>query len=171
MKNVGFSGGSSIFELGPSGDVELFFECINFCVVKQRPDHDWSFLTDRLYRRYLTLAQLDYSATTMGRVREQFAALSSTSLDLKKLTTASVATRLDLSRATLLEVFDKYFQGFDYCVKSAKIGYESFKSYKGYEFEPVKIVISDLPQFFEDKSRPLEAYDALKSSDQPFWLR
>ena len=53
MANIGFCGGNSTFTLGPSTDVVLFFKCISQFAVEKYPEHDWSLLTDRFYKRYI----------------------------------------------------------------------------------------------------------------------
>jgi hypothetical protein len=166
MKIVGITGGSSLFELGPAIDVQLFFDCIGTYVEKKHPERDWKFLTDRLYRRYLRLEQLEMASELMAQVKRVFAGLSGDAINCQS---RAANTRLDMENKTLSGVFEKYFESYAHCVESAKINYESLKSYPGYKYEPVRLVLADQPWFLIEKKRPLEDYDALEGS--PFWLR
>jgi hypothetical protein len=153
MKNVGFHGGSSIRELGPSADVELFFQCLETCALNCHTEHNWSLLTDRLYRRYLK-----------KRAREIFETMPSSSVNWQGLAAEPGKTRLNPDQPNLAVVFSKYFETFDYCADSAKVFFDSWKIY-----QPVRTVVSDLPDFMTDKKRSLDQYEALEG--KPFWLR
>lgn len=76
---------------------------------------------------------------------------------------------LNPDQPTLADVFSRYFEGFADCIESARLNYETFKSYPRYSYEPVRIVISDLAGFARDKKKPLAEYDALEG--KPFWLQ
>lgn len=164
MKNVGFYGGSSICELGPSADVALFFECLDAYVAKRHPEQDWSLLTDRLYRRYLKQDELDEASALMKKVQEIFTRMPSTSVDWRGIPAKSGKTKLNPDRPNLADVFSKYFEDFDYCVESAKVFFRSWKIYQS-----VRTVVSDLPDFMTDKKRSLDQYEAVEGT--PFWLR
>lgn len=60
----------------------------------------------------------------------------------------------------------KYLSGIEICIASAEMLYESWEIY-----QPLKIGVTDVPYYIEDKNRPLEQYDALTPDDLPFWLR
>ncbi len=165
MRNVGFVGGSSISELGPVSDVVLFFECLNIYVVRGRPEQDWSLLTDRLYRRYLRLEELPAASKLMEQVEQIFATLPNTVVKWnEKMIGESNDSWLDPIKPTLAEIFEKYFDHFAYCVESAQVFFDSWKSYL-----PVKTSISDTSGYTVDKKRPLEDYDTL--AGEPFWLQ
>ena len=171
MRKIGFSGGSSICELGPSSDVELFFECLKTYAEREHPEQDWSLLTDRLYRRYLRLEELDQALKLMEQAQQVFARHPAASAVEWGGLLAGDAERswLNPNQATLADVFGKYFEHFVHCVESARLNYETFRSYPGYSYEPVRTVMSDLPGFARDKNKPLAEYDALKG--KPFWLQ
>ena len=171
MKNIGFYGGGLILELGPVADVRLFFDCISAFVSQRYPERGWHLLTDRLYRRYVTQVDLDATEGLMKEVRKHFCALQSSSVNWSATNDSSAITCLDQNKPTLDKIFERYFSSFHDCAISAKINYEGFKSYPGYRYQPVQVVVSDIPEFFEDKSRALEDYDALGPTDPPFWLR
>jgi hypothetical protein len=162
MRNVGFCGGSSIRELGPVSDVTLFFDCVTAFAVPST-DENWLLVTDRLYRRYVRLDDLDETSRLMRKVREAFSDVSKAAVDWSGLDVLpSLSTRLDVTKATLDLVFSNYFEQFEYCASSAKLFYESWKIY-----QPVKVAISDMPAFMTEKKRPLEAYDHLDGL--PYW--
>ncbi len=55
----------------------------------------------------------------------------------------AASTRLDRDNKTLAGLFARYFESFAYCVESAKINYEVFKSCPWYEYETVRLVVAD----------------------------
>lgn len=130
-------------------------------------DRDWSLLTDRLYRRYLRLDELETATALVAQVKQTFAALPSTTADWPNLNSGVIRTRLDPSRKTLAEVFEEYFESYKHCVESAQINYEGFRAFPGYEYEPVRLVVSDQPWFLVEKRRPLEEYASLEGP--PYW--
>lgn len=164
--NVGFTGGSSIVELGPPSDIQYFFDCVKLYARNGSSGDEWSLLTDRFYRRYLKFEEIEKAANLMTEIKEIFSNIPGAPVDFKNEETF---TRLDSTKTTLAELFAKYFDAFAHCAESAKLNYESFKLYPGYKYEPVRVVISDTPGFVESTERPLEEYDQLKG--QPFWLR
>ncbi|WP_321941871.1 hypothetical protein [Paraburkholderia tropica] len=117
------------------------------------------------------MEDLDRASELMENVQQIFAKNSTaSSVDWSAVIEAEgKKSWLNHQLPTLADVFQKYFASFAYCVESAKLNYEAFKSYPGYSYEPVRTVISDLPGFARDKKKPLEEYDALEGT--PMWLR
>lgn len=171
MKTIGLAGGGLLSELGSKTDIHLFFDCLNTYVVSKYSEQDWSLLSDRLYKRYLRLNELDAALALMEQVRKKFAALPSNAIDWQDYeeTKATTNNRLDTTKDTLADVFEKFFEKFMRCCESAKISYEMFKSYAGYEYEPVRFIVTDIPWSTAENMRPLEEYDALDG--EPFWTR
>lgn len=167
MANIGFTGGSSLCELGPISDVMAFFKCLEIYISPESPETDFSLLTDRLYRRYLKLEELDRAKGLMGQARDGFGKVMSSGFDWEELGVDSTNTRLRLDGRTLSDVFAKYFESFEYCLESARLNYEAFKAEPNYNYEPVRTVLSDLPWFMMEKRRPLDEYEALDG--RPFW--
>ncbi|MFM0546983.1 hypothetical protein PQR29_19880 [Paraburkholderia strydomiana] len=166
MNKIGFDGGHSIYELGPAPDVVLFFDCVKIYAEWDHPEQDWSLLTDRLYRRYLRREELKPALLLMGQVRQLFVqrpAKSSIEWEAKVLAN-SEKSGLNPEQPTLAEVFSKYFEHFASACGSAESFVDAFNIY-----QPVRVVISDLPGFARDKNKPLAEYDALEG--EPFWLR
>jgi hypothetical protein len=171
MKTIGLAGGGLLSELGSKTDIHLFFVCLNTYVVAKHSEQDWSLLSDRLYKRYLRLNELDAALVLMEEVRKIFAALPSNAIDWQdyEATKATTNNRLDTSKGTLADVFEKFFEKFMRCCEAAKISYEMFKSYAGYEYEPVRFIVTDIPWSTAESMRSLEEYDALDG--EPFWTR
>lgn len=169
MKIIGFCGGSSICELGTTSDAVLFFECIKYFVANNE-DRGWELLTDRLCRRYLRFEELDKAIILMSHTKDIFSRTASSEVNWKWETIGDKSKSwLNPSQKSLANVFALYFENFLYCVESAKVNYEAFSSYPGYEYEPVKIVPTDLAGSATEKARPLDQYDRLDG--EPFWLR
>jgi len=164
MRNIGFEGGHTIYELGSVSDVILFFECVDTFISKRYPDEDWSLLTDRLYRRYLRQDELEKTKILMNRVEKIFNSLSTSSVNWDEVLSKPESTQLDPSLNTLAEVFFKYFDHFKSAKNSAESFFDAFKIY-----QPIKIVISDLPGYMIEKKRSLKEYDELNG--KPFWLQ
>jgi hypothetical protein len=164
MKNVGFFGGSSLFELGPVADVQLFFDCISSFVIPKYPLLDWTLLTDRLYRRYLALVELEPAQLLMDHVQETFNVTASDNVNWGNITDSLSVTRLNYQNPLLVDIFSKYFEAFSHCRESAEIFLSTFNQY-----QPLKIVVSDMPSFYKDKNRPVQDYDTLEGD--PFWKR
>ena len=166
MKYVGFDGGHSIYELGLDSDLVLFFDCLRAYGEQAHPEQGWSLLTDRLYRRYLRLEELDKALTLMEKAHQIFAQHPSSSAVQwnESVSENSEESWLNKNQPTLADVFSKYFENFAGACASAKSFFEEFGIY-----QPVRVVISDLPGFMRDKSKPLSEYDALEG--KPFWLQ
>ncbi|MEP6637633.1 MAG: hypothetical protein ABJB97_12990 [Acidobacteriota bacterium] len=162
MRTIGFFGGPTISELGPVADVQLFFDCINSLVVPAAPDRNWSLLTDRLYRRYLRREELVPAQALMDEVQTRFSTIPSSTVNWSNITTSAAVSRLDPSKATLAEVFSAYFDRFARCRESAEIFFHTWQSY-----QPLKIVIVDLPDSVTDQDRLPEEYESLEG--EPFW--
>ncbi|WLE58842.1 hypothetical protein GIY62_17300 [Burkholderia plantarii] len=166
MRKIGFHGGHTICELGPAPDVVLFFSCLERYAAQAHPEQDWSLLTDRLYRRYLRKEELEPALALMAQAHDIFAkkpAVSSVEWDEAMLANPEKSW-LEVKQPTLADVFGKFFDQFVDACNSAKSFFENFNIY-----QPVRVVISDLPGFARDKKKPLAEYDALEG--EPFWLR
>lgn len=163
MKIIGFDGGSSLFELGSISDMQFFFDCIRAFVVPAYPDLDWSLLTDRFYRRYLRSEELVLAQHLVDIVKIVFEKTPSSAADWGNMLSPNAATRLDPSRPNLAEVYARYFDAFAHCRESAEISYDEN------EYQPLKVVVTDLPRFFADKDRPLDEYESLEG--EPLWKR
>ena len=141
-----------------------FFWSVNELVVKKHPQTDWSLITDRFYKRYLKWEELEPAAELMQRIQEIFATVSTNSMNWLNLG-LNENTQLELRSSTLSEVFERFFKVFASCKKSALLHKEAFNTYN----QPLRIVVTDIPEFMMDDLRPLSDYDNLDGD--PFWLR
>lgn len=160
MRVIGFLGGSSLCELGPISDVDLFFDCIREFVIPKFPERKWEIITDRLYKRYIRIDELSAAAMMIDDAHEVFSSVSRSMVDWGCI--SSVSSRLNIDKETLAEIFEKYFENFSHCKESAEIFFETWKSY-----QPVRIVVADMPVFMKEKKRALEDYDIFEGI--PFW--
>jgi hypothetical protein len=162
-KNIGFYGGGSVAELGPVTDVLSFFSCVRqFC--SQGASAEDLAMLDRLYRRYVPVAELPRARRLMAGIARTFRTVPSREVQWDALGVDRASTRLDLARPTVAEVYRQYFRHFSHVTRAATYFFEDWKT-----DEAVRVVISDLPDMVVETSRPLEAYD--RSDGQPFWLR
>lgn len=104
-------------------------------------DHRDIELLERLYKKYVRLEEIDETSLMVKMIKENIAP--------------------DVERR-----FVQYFSGIETCIESAKMFYKSWGIY-----QPVKVGVTDVPGYIQDKNRPLEVYDALGPDDLPFWLR
>lgn len=163
MKRVGFQGGSSIFELGIASDMVCFFSVIREKVELSGSD---LLILDRLFRRYLRLEDLMEATIFMLRSQDCLSGIPNRVIELESLGWRSDNSFLDMACSNYAEVFIKYFDGFEYCVESAKGFYEDWGVYK-----PVRTIVCDMPGYMVEKLRLLDEYDNLGPNDLPFWLR
>ncbi|MBD1228683.1 hypothetical protein [Xenorhabdus griffiniae] len=136
MKNIGFHGGCTMVELGSSADMVEFFNLLNQGVDNIGEQK----LLSQFYLRYLPFEDLD---NMLSLIKNQ-----------------------DNFSGDLLQKFQKYFEGLEHCIISAKGFYEDFGTYS-----PVKVIVTDIPYCITEIDRSLEEYDALGANELPFWLR
>ncbi|BEH99974.1 hypothetical protein AAGU66_13385 [Edwardsiella ictaluri] len=88
-------------------------------------------ILDRLYKKYVRLEELQ----EINRITQGFK--DSLSTDIK-------------------DKYSKYIAGIETCIESAKLFHESWGIY-----QPLRVGITDVPFYIDDKRRPLAQYDAL----------
>ncbi|GGF21934.1 hypothetical protein GCM10011611_29990 [Aliidongia dinghuensis] len=164
MPNVGFFGGHTVHELGPAADMQAFFACVNIAASRLHLDPASLSLIDRLYRRYVRLEELQATALVIERIRAVMAAIPPQNVDWNSITPPYGATKLDISKPNLADLFSRYFLALDDATKSAESFYKKFGKYR-----PVLTIISDMPRFVIDEKRPMSDYDTLQG--EPIWLR
>jgi hypothetical protein len=164
MYNVGFCGGSAVRELGPASDMQVFFGCLHLAIPYLATGHDGGLLTDRLYRRYLRLEELEPAAALLTQVHKILSDVPAKSVDWKSMGWVSALTKLSPSDQTVDLVIHRYLKGAQDLIDNARSYEKRFQEYR-----PVMTIISDLPRFVIDDRRPLAEYDALEGD--PMWLR
>lgn len=161
MKTVGFHGGCDLIELGTICDVKSFFYCVNEFVDVEKSSR-FKVITNRLYKHYIALEQLDLALSVMDEIKIFFSEINPSKIDWEQL--IEQETRLDITRSNLAEVYGNYFEKFIRVVEVAKLFNKEFELYKA-----VKIVITDAPEYSSFTRLSLDKYDALIG--EPLWLR
>lgn len=167
--NIGFSGGSFVSELGPASDMTIFFACIRQFALRSLPKIDLTLITDRLYQRYIRQTELEHTEELMRLIQDTFSATPTSDVDWKNLGADAAITKLELNAKSLGEVFKSYFAAFFRCAEDATYQFDKHRSESDFIYEPVHIVVSELPYFYEQKDRPWSEYEAIKG--EPFWKR
>ena len=161
---IGFLGGGIMGDLGTDSDMQLFFECISYYVTSKYPDQNWSIITDRLYRRYLKLEELDDAESLMKIVEKEFKQLNREAVDWSNVESGEAQSDLDRSKPTLFEIFFNYFELFYQCIEFALFQYNDSKFYR-----PIMVGITTIPDYSNYEEIPLSVFDNLKSDDKPIW--
>ena len=161
---IGLIGGGIINNLGTDSDMQLFFECISYYVLSKYPDQNWSIITDRLYRRYLKLEELDDAESLMKIVEKEFRQLNRESVDWSNVESGETQSDLDRSKPTLFEIFSRYFRSFYRCIEFALFEYNDLKFYR-----PIMVSITTIPDYHNYEKISLSVFDNLKSDDKPIW--
>lgn len=161
---IGITGGGSIYDCGTDSDMRLFFDCISYYLPPKYPEKDWSVLTDRLYRRYLKLEELDIAESLMKLVQKEFKQLEKEAVDWSKTKSDKVKSDLDITKATLFDIFSNYFRAFYGCIESAKLENEAFNLYR-----PIMVAITTIPYVISYEKIPLSVFDNLGVDEKPIW--
>lgn len=164
MKNVGFCGGYSILELGPVADMQVFFYAVEIAASRLPTGEDSRLLTDRFYRRYLRLEELDQAADLLQKIQKVMQQIPTKSVDWGDFKWDKSHTNLEKSKRSLADLLERYFKSAYSIISDAKHFEKSFK-----EYTPVMTAVTDLPRVITDTNRPLAEYDALEGD--PIWLR
>lgn len=164
---IGFVGGGLINNLGTNSDMQLFFDCIQFYLVPKYPDLRWSLLTDRFYRRYLKLNELEQAATLMRYVEAEFKILDNNAIDINEIKSGKIKSDLDINQKSLFDIFCKYFESFNECIEYVK--YYISKYGNEYRYEPVRVAITTIPYLMNYEQIPLSTFDKLNSNEKPIW--
>lgn len=165
MRKIGFLGGHTVYELGPASDVVFFFHCLKTFVVGRFPAEDWGVLTDRLYRRYLRLNELEHAASLMLKAQEELSRETKFFVMFDEYIKHYSESWLNSDKDSLDGVFSRYFELFFLAKQSAISFFSEFKIY-----QPVRLVVSEMPMLMLEKRRPLDDYENLDINSLPFWL-
>jgi hypothetical protein len=160
----GYVGGARIYGLGYLSDMILFFECIKYDALPKCPEDDYSVITDRLYKRYLRLEELDEAVAKMKLVEEVFKKLPRDTVDWTNAEKEGAKTDLDFRQDTLFDIFREYFKGFYECVDSARYFFNA-----GHSYRPVKVSPTGVAEQSYYSDIPLSELDKLGENDKPFW--
>ena len=161
---IGYIGGGIIIDLGTDSDMRLFFDCISYYLPPKYPQENWSILTDRLYRRYLKLEELDIAESLMKLVEEEFKQLDRKAVDWSKTKSGKVKSDLDITKATLFDIFSDYFSAFYRCIEFAVYENKHSNFYR-----PIMVAITTIPHAIAYGKIPLSVFDNLGADEKPIW--
>jgi len=164
MKSVGFCGGYSILEIGPVADMQVFFYGIQIAALRLPAGEDGRLLTDRLYKRYLRLDELDQAAQLLQKIQNIMLQIPTKKVDWGDFKWDKSHTNLEKSKKNLAELLERYFNSAYEIISDAQHFEKHFKNYR-----PVMTAVTDLGRVITDTNRPLAEYDALEGD--PIWLR
>lgn len=170
MYKVGFTGGSSIVEVGSANGMNAFFALIREST-RRSPERDWSLISDRLFKRYVRQEDLQSTKRDLEDIRALFSVVQATEvnkvLGMEELASASLTKGAE----SLSESFSRYFDAAFHCIESAEVNFAMFGSAPEYEYsyEPVIVIRSEMPAYLVDSRIPLSDYDELTGN--PFWLQ
>ncbi|GFE98084.1 hypothetical protein [Gluconobacter sp. Gdi] len=164
---VSVYGGIMMLELGPSGDVEYFFRCINYFVETPKKIL-LPLITDRLYKRYVVVEDFAELRENFVFIESIFKNTEVLSCDFEEYIVGEKDRRLNPKEPTLDLLFKTYFSSFKDCMKTAESTKENFGTY-------VPLIIGrDIvaPKFAVGKNdskgeKIRERYDALEGN--PLW--
>jgi len=170
-RKVAIVGSCDIHGVGPANDAVLFFDCIDWFVVPKYPNQDWSLITDKFYKRYLRLEELEPARKLMDKIRKIFSTVSSSEVewredwqqeDCDKTTLNSKLPTLDL-------IFLEFFEGFDNVFNSIMYDFNNYGIH-----HTMRLAICNgshgLMAATTEQFRPLKQYDSLGDTDKPFWM-
>ena len=164
MINAGFYGGSLINGLGPTSDMKLFFNSITMVTAHLPKNSDKGLLTDRFYRRYLRLNDLDSVAALLAQTREIMKDIQTKDVNLENLGWNPDLSKLNRTDKNFSKFLEIYLDAADEIVSEARGFEKMFHIYK-----PVITIITNTPRFYVERTRPLAEYDSLEGD--PMWLR
>lgn len=167
MHKVGFNGGGLLVEMGSASVMSAFFDILR----RHAVGHDeQSLICDRLYRRYVRAEDAEATMQGLVSIRTRLARIEVTAIDEDLSGEAMLASKVVAGACTVDHAFSQYFDAIARCIESADSAYRRFGSQPKfeYEYEPLRVVRSEIPAFVMDKRVPLLKYDELVGD--PFWI-
>lgn len=163
MRNVGFQGGSSIFEIGSSRDVDYFFCIINNEISLSEQEN---FFLRKVFLKYISLSDIVEFSEIINKVKEKLMQRYPDENQVWENLKCNNDIFYCKGDKLNWRKFNIYFDAINHCIESSIGFHDEFKIYK-----PLRIVVTDMPNYIMEKIRPLAEYDALDERDTPFWLR
>ncbi|MFT8731441.1 MAG: hypothetical protein ABF752_06160 [Acetobacter fabarum] len=125
---VSVYGGSLLTELGSSEEVEYFFRCVNHFVEYQKKIQ-LPLVTDRLYRRYVSVENFDELRNNLSIIRNIFNEITISEVDLYGFNLKEFDINLNKSGNKLIYIFYSYFSSFERCMDTAERVHKKYTSY------------------------------------------
>jgi hypothetical protein len=161
---VAFVGGNRINLLGSAAEVVCLFRLIEEFAAPFLDEKERLIVLDRLFKRYLTIAETPIAIDAMKTVQERFAAISIFDINWEKFGFDKQPKLFDTTTGSLRESTEDCFGRFYQCASSVLY----MHNVENRILRPVKLSRSDFGSLYEADQRPLEEYDALVGP--PFWL-
>lgn len=163
---VGFVGYNTLMIIGTASDMKLFFDTVDYVLPPKYPEKNWSILTDRLYRRYLKLEEIDIADDLMKLTEQEFKQTKSSVIDWEASKNLDIDTDLDTSQDTLYDLFAGYFRTFSKMMEHANYYRDKKREYS----DPIKTGITTIPYCSSYGRIPLEYLDDLPDDADPIWF-
>lgn len=161
--NIGWFGGGLICELGPPAEVQSFFSSIQRYAIAQAPNEDWDIITDRLYMRYVPHEHTEMALEIMRQVERIFHQTPFDPTDKALSGLDRKNSQIEWDAETLGEAYAHYFDFYVECSESI-----SHLLACNMHAEPLRIIVTDMPQRGIEEQRPLNVYDAI--DPPPLWI-
>lgn len=122
----------------------------------------WALITDRLYRKYLKLNEVDIALSLMEEASKVFESIKISKVSLTRNLPKN--TTLNLGDVTLSAALARYFKAFKNVSEDAIMFYDKFDKYQS-----VKVIIADMVESTEWNKLSNEEYEAVVG--EPLWSR
>ncbi|MFB5078171.1 hypothetical protein CD006_07610 [Enterobacter sp. 10-1] len=166
MKKIGVLGAATIYGLGSSDDVELFFNVVFKVLENGAWGTEYPVIMLKLYKRSLNYEDIKKAKIEMDEIQSRLSRLPLDNEFYSALDIDKDKISWNVNANDLASFFGRFFTGFN-------IAYEmtlKFHDELG-EFVPMLLGRAEVPYAIEDSKRPVEEFDRLTDEDLPFWKR
>jgi hypothetical protein len=170
MYKVGINGGGTLTEVGDADGMQAFFDMISM-IGESMDDESIKLITDRLYRRYVRLEDVEQTRNVLASIRERLLAVPTIVLKERFPALNEERSGILFGEGSVAFAFSKYFYAIEHCLEAAEVSlrYFSAKPEFGYHYEPVMVVRSEMPACIVDRRSVLSEHEQLDGP--PVWLR
>jgi len=166
MKKIGVLGTSTIFELGTSEDIDLFFTAVSRVLEQDRWGKHYPVVMLKLYKKTLDLDEIKEAKVEIDEIQLKFSQIPLDSTISSKLDIDMNKTSWNIHATDLGDFFDNFFKAFNTAYSMTL----SLNNKYG-EYSPMLLGGTSIGHATEDTMRPIEEYNKLSDSDLPFWKR
>ena len=166
MKKIGILGTSTIFELGYSEDVDLFFTAISEILEQGHWGREYPVVMLKLYKKTLDLDEIKKAKIEIDKIQLKFSqiTLNDTHYFMTKL--EKDKTSWNIQAYDFSGFFNSFFNGFNTAYSMTISLNEKYG-----EYSPMLLGGTSIKYATEDIMMPVEEYDTLSEKDLPFWKR
>ncbi|MCS3430491.1 immunity 70 family protein [Klebsiella sp. BIGb0407] len=166
MEQIGILGTSTIFGLGTSEDIDLFFTSVSKILEQDRWGSCYPIVMLKLYKKSLNLEEIKKAKIEVDDIQLKFSQTILNSKLSSELDIDMNKTAWNIHTDNLSSFFDRFFKGFN----TAYIMTLSLNDKYGV-YSPMLLGGTSIKSATEDIMRPIEEYDRLSEGDLPFWKR